>query len=188
MVGVAARFWVVFALTIATTAVSAIAEERSTIRPYLGIDFGGRQGASQPTRDDFGIGLTYGGEMGFHYLPRSGTVSVGTHLQFRRSWYGVDDEASVSRSLKTVEYGLGAQIRVVPQADEPRVLVLRGGASLIRTNAEVMQTRSRVGPVLGLALEQYVSSNVGFSLLASLEHFHSEFAMAGLSFQVIVSN
>lgn len=133
----------------------------------FGISVGVRQGVGS-LGGDFGLGAVGAVEAGFHPGALDRLLSAGLHWSVIWGWFGFDDAASVTGSLKLLEFNFGLRFRRQLAEGAPRFLVIGGGATLLRSNVPIPPDSERVylGPYLTLGVEQFVSNSVILSFEA----------------------
>lgn len=124
----------------------------------FGISAGVRQGLGS-LGNDFGPGVVSAVEAGYHLSGPDSALSPGLHWSVAWGWFGFDDQASLTGSLKLLEFNFGARVRRLLGSEVPRFIALGGGLTLLRSNVPIPPDLERVyvGPYVTLGIEQYLS-------------------------------
>ncbi|MCG8418182.1 MAG: hypothetical protein MJE77_09600 [Proteobacteria bacterium] len=126
----------------------------------FGVSVGVRQGFGQ-LGDDFGPGAVGAIEAGFHPAAFDQRLSIGLHWSVAWGWFGfVDNQASVTGSLKLLELHFGTRIRRM-LGDPQRFLWLGTGVTLLRSNVPIPPDLERdyIGPHVSLGAEQFLAGS-----------------------------
>jgi len=124
----------------------------------FGISAGVRQGLGG-LGTDFGPGVVSAVEAGYHLSGPDSVLSPGLHWSVAWGWFGFDDEASLTGSLKLLEFNFGARVRRLIGSGVPRFVALGGGMTLLRSNVPIPPDLKRTyfGPYVTVGIEQYLS-------------------------------
>jgi hypothetical protein len=143
---------------VAVLGADAVAQDAEEGLPpgNFGMSIGVRQGTGRLS-DDFGVGMVMAMEAGYHPTSPDRSVSFGLEWSVAWSWFG-SDQASISGSLRLLEFNFGARLRRLINEPLPRFLVLGSGVSLLRTNVPIPPDDERfyLGPYVAAGVEQYL--------------------------------
>lgn len=122
---------------------------------------------------DFGFGVTGAVVAGYHPTSRDQRVSFGLEWATAWSFFEFADTASITGTVRLVEFEFGVRMRLRPGRNQMRFLVLGTGVSLTRASVPIPpdSERSYIGPYLAVSLEPKVgkmtlSFDVRYSMLA----------------------
>ena len=130
----------------------------------FGVKAGTRGGSG---RYDFGIGFTAAVFAGYHPTRLDQRVSFGAEWSASWSFFEFNDTASITGSVRLLEFDAGARMRVRPTLGKLRFLMLGAGVLLSRANVPIPpdSQRSYVGPYASIGLEPKVGDvSLGFEV------------------------
>ena len=133
----------------------------------FGVSVGVRQGLGQ-LNDDYGAGVVGAMEAAYHPSALPSQLSLGLAWSVAWGWFGFDDQASVTGSLRLLELNFGIRLRRPISEVVPRFLVAGSGATFLRSNVPIPPDLERIyiGPYVTLGLEQFLSNSTILSFEA----------------------
>lgn len=171
-----ALFALAGALTLARPALAQEKEETGVPLGKMGLSFGVRPGFGT-LADSYGWALFVSADAGLHRSSIERVLSIGADWSVRWSWYGFDDLASASGSLRVLDLSFGARSRqLVAQrlAGREGLLFLfqRAGLLVMRTNVPVAPDfeRTYLGPYVAAGVEVFVRNAYLVSIAVEYDH------------------
>lgn len=155
-------------LLVAMLAPQAMAQDEGKLPSgKFGLSLGVRQGIGR-LGGDYGLGMVGAVEAGYHPTAADRALSAGLSWSVVWSWFGPDDQASITGSLHLLEFNFGAELRRLIDEPTARFLSLGTGISLLRANVPIPPDQARVylGPYVSAGIEQFA---FGGDLLISFE-------------------
>ena len=135
---------------------------------------------------DFGFGFTTAVVAGYHPTTRHQRVSWGIEWAAAWSFFEFADTASITGTIRLLEFELGPRLRLRPSPAARRFVVLGAGLSLTRASVPIPPDNQRayLGPYISLGLEPKVGE---FSLSFDFRYSMLAFGPRTMTLGVTVS-